>query len=71
MGFCRNKINKTFVVLRHYIVILKKIKKKIFFFHQNFRSRKILKMENKHPSIFGQNKILFKKIKKNLIFEIL
>jgi hypothetical protein len=52
MGFCRNKINKTFVVLRHYIVILKKIKKKIFFFHQNFRSRKILKMENKHPEHF-------------------
>jgi hypothetical protein len=48
MGFCRNKINKTFVVLRHYIVILKKIKKKYFF--QNFR--KILKMENKHPEHF-------------------
>jgi hypothetical protein len=30
----------------------KKIKKKIFFFHQNFTTRKKLKMENKHPEHF-------------------
>ncbi len=32
---------------------------------------KILKMENKHPSIFDQHRRLYHKIKKYLIFEIL
>jgi hypothetical protein len=36
-----------------------------------FTTRKILKMENKHPEKFGQHKILYKKIKINLDFEIL
>jgi len=35
-----------------------------------FTAQKILKMENKHTSIFGRNKIFYQKIKKNLSFEI-
>ncbi len=49
------------------------LEKKIFFiiFTKIFTTQKILKMENKHPSIFGQHKILYQKIKKNLNFDIL
>jgi hypothetical protein len=41
----------------------------IFFisFTKNFTTQKILMMENKHPSIYGQHKILYKNIKKNLV----
>jgi hypothetical protein len=56
----------------------KTIKQKLlwrkYFFFINittmFKSRKILKMENKHPSIFDQHEILYQKIKKKSIFEI-
>jgi hypothetical protein len=44
----------------------KKFKKKYF-----FSSQKILKMEIKHARVFGQHKILYQKIKKKFIFEIL
>jgi hypothetical protein len=51
------------------------ILKKNIFFHQNYKnfqdSKKNSKWKINIQSIFGQHKILYKKIKKNLDFEIL
>jgi hypothetical protein len=47
--------------------------RKYFFFiniTKMFKSRKILKMENKNPSIFDQHEILYQKIEKKFDFEI-
>jgi hypothetical protein len=52
----------------------KKFKKKIFFssiFQKFLQLEKYSRWKINIQSIFGQHKILYKKIKKNLIFEIL
>jgi hypothetical protein len=71
-------IIKTFFRDHNNLVILKKrkknLKKKYFFsslFQKFLQLEKYSRWKINIQSIFGQHKILVKKIKKNLIFEIL